>query len=153
MILIWGTTYISTKVLLVDFTSIEILFYRFSVGFLTLLIIYPHHVKTGGLQAELLYVDAGLSSVSLFFLLENIALTYTLALHDTCVIRRRHSTRFYSIWGPVKFIQFGYSRLCRFCIVLCDLELVRWRARSSEDQFVHLFGTLDYACSSRHLLT
>ncbi|MED1795319.1 DMT family transporter [Brevibacillus nitrificans] len=78
-ILIWGSTYISTKVLLVDFTSIEILFYRFSIGFLTLLIVYPHQVKTGGLQAELLYVAAGLSGVALFFLLENIALTYTLA--------------------------------------------------------------------------
>ncbi|MGG1662180.1 DMT family transporter [Brevibacillus sp. NRS-1366] len=78
-ILIWGTTYISTKILLVDFTSIEILLYRFIVGYLTLLVVYPHWIKTKGFNEELLYVFAGLCGVTLFFLLENIALTYTFA--------------------------------------------------------------------------
>ena len=41
-ILIWGTTFISTKVLLVDFQPIEILFFRFVMGLLALLIVYPH---------------------------------------------------------------------------------------------------------------
>lgn len=31
-ILVWGTTFVSTKILLVDFTPIEILFIRFVVG-------------------------------------------------------------------------------------------------------------------------
>ena len=44
-ILIWGTTFISTKVLLVDFEPIEILFFRFILGFLALLIVYPHRMK------------------------------------------------------------------------------------------------------------
>ena len=35
-ILIWGTTFISTKVLLVDFQPIEILFFRFLMGLLLL---------------------------------------------------------------------------------------------------------------------
>ena len=44
-ILIWGTTFISTKVLLVDFEPIEILFFRFIMGFLALLIVYPRRMK------------------------------------------------------------------------------------------------------------
>ena len=36
-IVIWGTTCISTKVLLVDFQPVEILFIRFMMGFLALL--------------------------------------------------------------------------------------------------------------------
>ena len=36
-ILIWGTTFISTKVLLADFAPAEILFYRFVIGYLALL--------------------------------------------------------------------------------------------------------------------
>jgi len=32
-IFIWGTTFISTKILLVDFQPVEILFFRFVMGF------------------------------------------------------------------------------------------------------------------------
>ena len=35
-ILIWGTTFVSTKVLLVDFTPVEILLFRFLIGYLIL---------------------------------------------------------------------------------------------------------------------
>ncbi len=44
-IMIWGTTFISTKILLVDFTPIEILFFRFLLGLLVLIIIYPKRLK------------------------------------------------------------------------------------------------------------
>lgn len=78
-ILIWGTTFVSTKVLLKDFTPIEILIFRFIIGYITLLIVYPHQIKTLNLNQELYFVAAGLFGVTLYFLLENIALTYTLA--------------------------------------------------------------------------
>ena len=38
-IVIWGTTFISTKILLVDFKPVEILFFRFVMGFVILLTI------------------------------------------------------------------------------------------------------------------
>lgn len=40
-IVIWGTTFISTKVLLTDFQPVEILFFRFIMGLIALLLIYP----------------------------------------------------------------------------------------------------------------
>lgn len=78
-ILIWGTTFISTKILLADFKPIEILFYRFSIGLLVLLIAYPHRLKGTGKKQELMFMAAGLCGVTLYYLLENIALTYTAA--------------------------------------------------------------------------
>ncbi|AGX43014.1 DMT family transporter [Clostridium saccharobutylicum] len=85
-ILIWGTTFISTKVLLKDFTPIEILVFRFAIGYITLLFIYPHHVKKVELKQELYFVIAGLSGVTLYFLLENISLIYTLATNVGVII-------------------------------------------------------------------
>ena len=78
-IIIWGTTFVSTKVLLEAFTPIEILFFRFTLGYLSLWAIYPRKGTYGTLRQELLFAAAGLCGVTLYFLLENIALTYTLA--------------------------------------------------------------------------
>ena len=45
-IVIWGTTFISTKILLVDFKPVEILFFCFVMGFAILLAISPKRLKT-----------------------------------------------------------------------------------------------------------
>lgn len=78
-ILIWGTTFISTKVLLTGFKPIEILFSRFLMGFIALIIIYPHRLKTKGWKEEIYFALSGLSGVCIYYLLENVALTYTFA--------------------------------------------------------------------------
>lgn len=51
-ILFWGTTFISTKILLVDFQPVEILFFRFVLGLLALLLAYPHRLKGTSLRQE-----------------------------------------------------------------------------------------------------
>lgn len=78
-ILVWGTTFISTKILLQDFTPVEILFFRFFLGFIALAIVYPRRLKTTGFKQELTFAGAGLCGVTLYFLFENIALTYSTA--------------------------------------------------------------------------
>ncbi|MBU7318562.1 DMT family transporter [Paenibacillus oleatilyticus] len=78
-ILIWGTTFISTKVLLVEFTPLEILFFRFILGYIVLWAVYPRFFKMGRIREELLFAGAGLCGVTMYFLLENIALVHTLA--------------------------------------------------------------------------
>ena len=78
-IIIWGTTFVSTKYLLIDFEPIEILFYRFCIGLLLLLIIYPKRLKGTTKKQELLFAAAGLCGITLYYLLENIALVYTAA--------------------------------------------------------------------------
>lgn len=78
-ILIWGTTFISTKVLLRSFSPVEILFIRFTIGYLSLLAFFPKFLPFRNLRHELYCAGAGLSGVTLYFLVENIALTHTLA--------------------------------------------------------------------------
>lgn len=77
-IFVWGTTFISTKVLLTYFAPVEILFIRFMLGYLALWLAYPKAApsKSGH---EKYFIMAGICGVTLYFLLENIALTYTLA--------------------------------------------------------------------------
>ncbi len=78
-IILWGTTFISTKVLLKDFSPVEILFLRFALGYIVLLAVHPHIVKTTCLKDELLFMGAGVCGVTLYFLLENMALAYSTA--------------------------------------------------------------------------
>lgn len=78
-IFIWGTTFISTKIILKNLTPVEILFYRFLIAYFALIIIYPKFHKIKSLREELLFLSLGLSGVALYFFVENTALKYTLA--------------------------------------------------------------------------
>ncbi len=84
--IIWGTTFISTKVLLMDFKPVEILFFRFIIGYAALLLVRPHRMKGVGHRQEVTFVLAGLSGICLYYLLENIALTYTMASNVGVII-------------------------------------------------------------------
>ncbi|MCF0123935.1 MAG: DMT family transporter, partial [Ruminiclostridium sp.] len=78
-IFIWGTTFISTKVLLVDFQPVEILVLRFVLGFFALCLAFPRPITGTTPKQEICFALAGLTGVSLYYLLENIALTDTTA--------------------------------------------------------------------------
>lgn len=85
-VLIWGTTFISTKVLLADFQPAEILFFRFALGFAALLLVCPRRLELNDPRQELLFAAAGLCGICLYYLLENIALTYTMASNVGVII-------------------------------------------------------------------
>ena len=78
-ILIWGLTFISTKILLEEFSPTEILFFRFILGYIALLAVYPHRMKLLERKHEWLFAAAGLCGVTLYYLLQNFALTYSQA--------------------------------------------------------------------------
>ena len=85
-ILVWGTTFISTKVLLADFQPVEILFFRFVLGLVALLAADPRPLKGATAKQELTFAAAGLCGVCLYYLLENVALTYTMASNVGVII-------------------------------------------------------------------
>ena len=78
-VLIWGITFISTKILLNDFSPIEILLSRFVLGFILLMIIYPKNNKIYSKKEEALFAAAGITGITLYYLFENMALNYSLA--------------------------------------------------------------------------
>ncbi|MBO5303393.1 MAG: EamA family transporter [Lachnospiraceae bacterium] len=85
-VFIWGTTFVATKLLLADFSPVAILFYRFFVGYIMLWIIYPHKFQSSGIKEEVLYFAAGASGVTIYFLCENFALTYTYASNVSIIV-------------------------------------------------------------------
>lgn len=85
-IFIWGTTFISTKVLLNTFTPIEILFIRFVIGYLALWLVLPRGLRLNSRKQEWYFAFAGLCGVTLYYLFENIALTFTLASNVGVII-------------------------------------------------------------------
>lgn len=85
-IFIWATTFVSTKVLLIDFNPIEILFFRFVIGYIVLLLVYPKKLHVVNRKQEIYFALAGLSGICVYYLLENIALTYTQASNVGVII-------------------------------------------------------------------
>lgn len=64
----WGTTFISTKVLLREFTPIEILLFRFLIGFAALCLVNHRRLRIKERSHELLFVAAGISGAILGFI-------------------------------------------------------------------------------------
>lgn len=78
-IIIWGTTFVSTKILLSQFSAEEILAYRFFIAFLILIFIYHKNFKILTIKEEMLFCLLGITGVSLYYWTENLALKYTYA--------------------------------------------------------------------------
>lgn len=85
-IAIWGSTFIATKILLEDFLPIEILFFRFLIGYIALFVVCPKRLNISNWKQEVTFIAAGLCGIFLYYLLENIALTYTLASNVGVVV-------------------------------------------------------------------
>ena len=64
----------------------EILFIRFVMGYLALWLACPRSLRLTSARQEGLYAAAGFCGVTMYYLLENIALTYTLASNVGVII-------------------------------------------------------------------
>ena len=78
-VVVWAVTFVSTKVLLVHLAPIEILFFRFVIGFVALAALRPRRLAVRGFMEERWFMLAGVTGIALYYLLENIALTFTTA--------------------------------------------------------------------------
>lgn len=85
-ILVWGSTFVSSKILLQTFTPIELLFIRFVIGFLALCVMSPKLLKLENKKDEIWYCICGLTGVCLYYYLENSALLYTYATNVGVII-------------------------------------------------------------------
>ena len=84
-IFFWGITFICTKALLNDFSSLEILFFRFVAAYIALWIIHPKFEKTER-RDNILFALAGLSGVVLYQFSENIAINFTNASNVSIIV-------------------------------------------------------------------
>lgn len=90
-ITVWGVTFISIKVLLEPFSPVEIMFYRLVLAVLALnLVSRPAFTRPRFDHAfwrdEWKLMAAGLCGVTLYFLFQNLALSYTLAANVSVLV-------------------------------------------------------------------
>lgn len=85
-ILVWGVSFICTKYLLRTFSSLEILILRFVTGYIAFCIISPKPLKTSGIKEELLFMGAGLSGLTVYQFVENIAIYFTAANNVSIIV-------------------------------------------------------------------
>ena len=85
-IIVWGITFVCTKVLLVDFSPVEILFLRFVMAFCVLYALSPGKLPGMTARRRLIVAGAGLTGICLYYLLENIALGHTLASNVAVIL-------------------------------------------------------------------
>lgn len=126
-ILIWGTTFISTKVLLQNLWPIEILFLRFMIGFIVLFLLDPRPINSHSFRKQATFAAAGLCGVTLYYLLENIALTYTTASNVGVIIS---VAPFFTAWMAQVFNQqkAAMSRyfILGFILALVGIGMINW---------------------------
>lgn len=162
-ILIWGTTFTSTKILLQAFEPIEILFIRFVIGYFTLWCVCPHRLAITAKKQEWYFAAAGLCGVTLYYLFENIALTYTLASNVGVIISiapfftvifsclllhdKRPTARFFFGFlialAGIMLISYGSGtalRLNPFGDILAIIAAVIWAAYSTITKKISAFG-------------
>lgn len=86
MILVWGISFLNTRVLLdAGLTPTEIFVARFTIAYVSLLVISRFKVRNTGWRDELLFVVCGIAGGSAYFIAENTALEYTL-ISDVAVL-------------------------------------------------------------------
>ena len=74
--LVWGLTFVSTKVLLDYLTPLDILLSRTILGFLALCLVSPRILRLRDRRDELLFALAGLTGAFGYYLAENTALQF-----------------------------------------------------------------------------
>ncbi|MGX3043778.1 DMT family transporter [Helicobacter sp. T3_23-1056] len=140
-IVVWGSTFSSTKALLSDFAPAEILFIRFFLAYIFLALLCRKVIAFRGVKNELLFAGAGLSGSCLYFLLENIALNYTSASNASLLVAFNPITTALLSW-----ILFG-ERLGRFYTLgfgLCFVGIVLVVLNGKNSVEISPFG--DFLC-------
>ena len=81
VVLAWGTSFLSSKVLMVngEFSPVEVFVYRFTFAYFLLLIFTFKKLRANNWRDELFLLLCGLCAGSIYFVSENYALEYTSA--------------------------------------------------------------------------
>lgn len=141
--IVWGTTFISTKVLLESFHPIEILIYRFFIGYCILWLIRPKRLHFQGFKRELWYLLAGMSGVTIYFLCENISLTMTQAGNASVIVST--APMFTAIFAfltlktekPTRYFWMGFA-LAIAGIVLINVNAIHMSTSNLKGDFLAL---------------
>jgi len=137
-VFIWGITFVSTKILLRDFTPVEILFSRFAIAYAALWLISPRLFRPVKRAHELYFAGAGLLGVTLYFILENEALNYTLASNTSIIVSTQPMlTGILAIW-LLRAERPGARFFAGFVIAMAGICMISLGGSGAALSFTHL---------------
>ena len=85
-VVVWGSCYVLTKNLLnAGFTAIQIIPIRMALAYVALLLMRPKFIRLP-IRDELMFILIGVTGGSLYFVLQNTALTYTYAANVSIIV-------------------------------------------------------------------
>ena len=85
-VFLWGITFVSTKYLLRSFSAYEILILRFLLAYAALWILRPKLLSLQDKKSEIYFALAGLSGVTAYQFMENMAISYTSASNVSIIV-------------------------------------------------------------------
>lgn len=129
-VVIWGTTFISTKVLLEAFSPIDVLIIRFVIGYLGLAVLKPHPMKWQGFACEIWYFLAGLSGITIYFLCENIALTITTASNVGIIVSLAPMITAFLAFFFLKEEKLNKNFFLGFVVAMAGIILIHYSGRT-----------------------
>lgn len=153
-VIIWGTTFISSKIVLDCLSPIELLIYRFSVGLVVLTLLDSHKLvwkgkrpeksdasDRAGISAgghlglkkksdEIYFIFAGLTGVTLYYLLENVSLTCTTASNAGVIVSTAPFFTALAAWMLRKEKCISIRFLVGFVLALSGIILISFQGGS-----------------------
>lgn len=84
-ILVWGSCFVLTKEMLTTYTAIQIIPLRMALAYVTLWVLRPKTLKLPR-RDELMFILIGVTGGSLYFFLQNTALSYTYAANVSILV-------------------------------------------------------------------
>ena len=122
-IIVWGSTFITTKMLLSEFTPVQIMLCRFAIAYAVLWIIRPKAEITKP-KDELLFLAMGIFGCTLYFITENTALKYTLASNVSIIVASAPIITAILAHFFIKGERFGKNTALGFMIAFAGVILV-----------------------------
>ncbi len=142
----WGLSFLGTKALLVDYSPIEIIFFRYLLSFVGLFLIYPKPFLFKEWKFELLCFLAAIFGVSIYQFLENVAIDKTSASNVSIIISC--SSFFTAIFTTLilKSEKIGVNFLIGFVCSLIGVALVSFNG-TINFEFNPVGDALTFVCA------
>ena len=121
--IVWGSAFVSTKVLLRAFHPIEIIIFRFLIAWAVLFLCSPKPLLPKSWKSELPFIGAGLTGLTLYFMLENFALSYTFASNVGIIIAAAPMFTALLMWACRRTARPRWTFFAGFVIAIAGIAL------------------------------
>lgn len=130
VVLIWATTYISTKILLEAFTPMQILLVRTLLGFFFLFLSNPRKMVYKQKIDRLIIAGAGLCGIFLYYFLENTALVYSSASNVGVIVATAPFFTLLAVHFILKEEQLKVQYFVGFALSMLGVSLISYSGSS-----------------------